>query len=388
MNASAHGLIVDIDVEKFSEIVGALYDAAIEPPLFSTVMEQIKTFLDAAVVVLFAEDAVTNAGALVAHSAMNPHWSQKYFDTYMAINPVRAPSLPSVRTGDTFNTLTYLTDEEFRNSRYYREWFAPVGYLDTVSTVLERSSFSFGLFSAVRHADRGYATQMDIDRVNLLAPHLRRAVGIAQLIDLKSLELQQLEAFIDQLATPVIFSDHKGKIVHANGAAVALLDKGDVIAQRRHHLVVKAPDAAVLMSTALAATDGAGLDRHSDGAAIIMAEKSCRYIAHVLPLRSGRRTMAGRQIGASAAIFIRDLGIDVPSAAASLQQLFNLTPRELTVLLSVAAGNSASATSAILGLSEDTIKTHLKSGFRKVGVHKQSELAALVANVTNPFLPP
>jgi len=380
--------MLSADLPEFSELIGSIYDAAVDLSLFPQVMKRLQDYLEAAIIVLFVEDALYNMGSFVQHTSFDDAWAQKYFETYMPLNPVRAPSLPFVKAGDTFHTLTYLTDEEFRSSRYYREWFAPKGYLDTVSTILERSSLNFAILSAVLVEDKGYATEEDLRRMNLIAPHMRRAVAISQMINAHSLELAQFVEVVDGLRAAVIFCDPAAHILHANAAAATMLRDGTVISSSHRRLMVKESEAEARLRAALNATGSSLQEVDLNSAAVILSEAPNRYIAHVLPLKSSKRAEMATPAGATAAIFIRQMGVDTTAAASSLVQLYGLTKRELTIILSVSAGHTVHETAAILGISEDTVRVHLKSIFQKVGVRKQSELTSLVAHIANPFVMP
>jgi DNA-binding CsgD family transcriptional regulator len=56
-----------------------------------------------------------------------------------------------------------------------------------------------------------------------------------------------------------------------------------------------------------------------------------------------------------------------------------LTSQELQIALAVASGSTNRAAGIALFLSEKTIETHLSNIYRKLGLHRRSELAALFA---------
>jgi DNA-binding CsgD family transcriptional regulator len=56
-----------------------------------------------------------------------------------------------------------------------------------------------------------------------------------------------------------------------------------------------------------------------------------------------------------------------------------LTAQELQIALAVASGSTNRAAGIALFLSEKTIETHLSNVYRKLGLHRRSELAALFA---------
>ena len=51
-----------------------------------------------------------------------------------------------------------------------------------------------------------------------------------------------------------------------------------------------------------------------------------------------------------------------------------LTPREIEVLNLISMGNTVAATSRKLFISENTTRSHIKTIYRKAGVHSRQEL--------------
>ncbi|HCN27210.1 MAG TPA: DNA-binding response regulator [Verrucomicrobiales bacterium] len=66
-----------------------------------------------------------------------------------------------------------------------------------------------------------------------------------------------------------------------------------------------------------------------------------------------------------------------------LQRAYGLTGREAEVLLWVAQGKSNSDVSAILEMSEKTVKQHLGSCFQKMGVESRSAAAVMALEALN-----
>jgi DNA-binding CsgD family transcriptional regulator len=66
------------------------------------------------------------------------------------------------------------------------------------------------------------------------------------------------------------------------------------------------------------------------------------------------------------------------NAGAILRKTFGLTSAEARVALLVGKGLSGPQAAIALGISADTVKTHLARCFDKIGVHSQVTLARLV----------
>jgi DNA-binding CsgD family transcriptional regulator len=110
------------------------------------------------------------------------------------------------------------------------------------------------------------------------------------------------------------------------------------------------------------------------------------HVAHVLPLTAGMRRKAGTSYAAVAAVFVRRAALDVPSPLETVAKRHQLTPSELRVLLAIVEVGGAPEVAEALGVSETTVKTHLRHIFEKTGTSRQAELVKLIAGFANPLM--
>jgi DNA-binding CsgD family transcriptional regulator len=80
-----------------------------------------------------------------------------------------------------------------------------------------------------------------------------------------------------------------------------------------------------------------------------------------------------------AAVFVRKAGLDLPPPPVVIAQQFQLTPAELRVLFCVVEISGLAEVADVLGLSEATVRTHLRHIFEKTETHRQADLVRLVA---------
>jgi DNA-binding CsgD family transcriptional regulator len=87
--------------------------------------------------------------------------------------------------------------------------------------------------------------------------------------------------------------------------------------------------------------------------------------------------------GAKVAMFLSDPNQQQPISIDSLVSVYSLTPSEAQVSISLANGHSIDEIAKQSHHSSHTIRSQLKSVFRKTGVSRQSELIKLL--LTGPF---
>jgi DNA-binding CsgD family transcriptional regulator len=112
-----------------------------------------------------------------------------------------------------------------------------------------------------------------------------------------------------------------------------------------------------------------------------------RWLAHVLALTAATREKTGIPNAATAAVFVRRATVENPTALQTVAKLYKLTAMEVRVLQAVVEIGGAPQAANSLGISETTVKTHLRNLFQKTDCRRQADLVKLVAGAACPFLP-
>lgn len=87
--------------------------------------------------------------------------------------------------------------------------------------------------------------------------------------------------------------------------------------------------------------------------------------------------IGGRQVSL---VMVERLGEDIVLDMSLLEKAFNLTKAEGRVAQIAVNGNSAKQIGRTLGVSHETVRTHLKNLYRKVGAAGHTELIALLTS--------
>jgi len=162
-------------MEQFSGLIGDIYDASLDPALWPEVFDNIRKFVGCAFGRVVLQDAIGRTTSLYLASTHDAHYRQLYLEKYFKINPL----FPMVLFSEIEQTLTIpdvLPREEFARTRFVREWLAPQGLIDILFTSLEKSAIACTFVSAIRHARQGLFDAEVRQRLELVVPHIRRAV--------------------------------------------------------------------------------------------------------------------------------------------------------------------------------------------------------------------
>jgi DNA-binding CsgD family transcriptional regulator/PAS domain-containing protein len=375
-----------LDAAELSSLVGDIYDASLDPTLWRPVLIKICGFLRGGFSILITEDAASSKAHVHYTSKDDPEWLEAYFRKYIYLNPTLVPAVMNLKVGDIFSVSSFMTHKEFRASSFYREWAATRGYMDTIGTLLAKTATGMSVLSAVRHESDGPVNNETRRRMKLIGPHVRRAVSIGRVLDMSQVTTSSFADTLDGFAAAIVLVDAKMRVVYANPAAVEIFESGEPLLRHGSMLAATSDGAgAALISAVQACADGDAAVG-TKGLAIPMTTRGGNtFVAHMLPLTASLRRPTGAAYGAVAAIFIRKMALEYPSPLETLADHYHLTARELSVLLAVVELGGVPAVASLLGLSEKTVKTYLRSIFQKTGSNRQADLVKIIAGFANPF---
>jgi DNA-binding CsgD family transcriptional regulator/PAS domain-containing protein len=371
--------------KQFLQLVGEIYDAAIDPSRWTAVLGGAAQFIGGSAAALFSKDAASGTASIYYEFGTDPHYRQLYFEKYVLLDPASTGHF-FAEVEQPIAVSDLMPYQEFLETRFYREWAQPQGVVDFVAAVLDKSATGVAMFGVFRHQRDGLADDETRRRVRLVAPHIRRAVLVSRLIDLKTTEAATFADTLNGLSAGMCLVDANGRIVHANVAGRAILDAGDLLSDSGGQIVAR--DGKIdkfLRDLFTASGSGDGAIGTQGIALSLRARDGTHYVAHVLPLTSGARRLAGTTYSAAAALFIRKSAIEVPSSPEVIGLAYKLTPTELRVLLAIVEVGGVPEVAAALGIAESTVKTHLGHLFEKTGATRQADLVKIVAGFSTPF---
>jgi len=374
------------EMERFSALVGLIYDASLDPALWPAVFEKTCRYIGATAAALNSQDTLGKAAHFYYSWGTDPHCDQLYREGLFRFNPV-FPTALFFGVEETHCVTDCLPREEFCRSRFAKKYLNPQGLVDGLFSNLEKSATTCATFVVARTILEGFADDEMRRRFALVVPHIRRAVLIGKVVDLKAVEAAALADSLDTLSAGMFLVDATTRIVHANASGHRMVSEGKLLRAPSGRLqAIDAPgDQTLRGSFAAAARGDAALGRKAI-AVPLKAHDGERFVAHVLPLTCGSRRKAGVSYAAVATVFVQRAALDLPSPPEAVSRAFQLTPAELRVLFAIIEVGGAPEVADVLGISETTVKWHLGHLFEKTGTSRQAELVKLVAGFCNPLV--
>jgi DNA-binding CsgD family transcriptional regulator len=375
-----------VQEEQLPELIGDIYDAALDSSLWSEVVGKAGRFVGGSAAAIFSKSPIDGNGDVHYESGIDPHYRRLYFEKYVKLDPATTGHY-FADIGDPIAVEDLMPYHEFMETRFYKEWVRPQGIVDFVSAVLDKSVTSAALFGVFRYEGEGIVDDEVRRRMRLIVPHIRRAVLVGRVLELRSAEAATFADTLDGLSAGMCLVDAAGQIVHANAACQVILGAGDFLSAVGGRLVASDEKIDHTLRQLFAAASGGDAAIETQGIALpLRAQDGTRYVAHLLPLTSGARRLAGTAYAATAALFIRKAATPARSAPEIIGRAYKLTPTELRVLLAIVDVGGVPEVAVALGVAETTVKTHLGRVFVKTGVSRQADLVKIVAGFATPLI--
>lgn len=272
----------------------------------------------------------------------------------------------------------------YHSSAIYREAIAPAGLEYAMVTVLHADADSALSLTLVRPESAGDFGPDDARNASAIGPHL-----------LSSLRLRHQFAvartstlLLDRFDRAVLMVSESAKVVGGNIRGQRLLDSKDGLALVDGELRAQTPAETKRLHQAVGETDraarGASLKPHAT-LRLSRRDEKTEIVVRALPLAPSVASTFGAGELATVALFIHD----PDEASAIVEDIIadglGLSRAEAAVAARMWEGDTIQQAASSLGISANTVKTHLKVIFEKAHVDRQAalvrKLALLVAAV-------
>jgi DNA-binding CsgD family transcriptional regulator len=374
------------ELNRVPSLIGDIYEAILDPSVWNGVFRNLTQLVGAQAAALLRKSDSRSTDVVHTCGIKSPSL-ELYRERYAKLDPTTSPLLLR-EVGEVASTTELVSYSDYVESRFYKEWLKPQGFVDSWHACLEKAATTSVHLVFWRKGKTSVESDATRDRMRLIVPHLRRLVLINNLVDRSKAEAALFGDALDGIAAGLFLVDASGRILHANVSGQALLARGGVLRAYGGKLVSQDASAEQELYRVLDAVGGGEVVAGAGTVAVpLTARHGEHYVAHVLPLTSGVRRRAGTGYPAASAVFVQKALLDVPPPQEAIAKLYKLTPMELRVLFAIVQAGGVPEVAAMIGSSSSTIRTHLRRLFSKTGTGRQADLVKLVAGYTNPLLP-
>lgn len=372
-----------MELEELSQIISGIYDCALDPSLWSMTLDRLNGMFGSAFAAVFLAQNEPFMPLAYFHSTWDPVELQRLVYEF-------APNIPGVletmngAIGLPVSLLSRLDGNgvsEHLQSRFYREWVEPQGLNDAVLTKFCETQNRSGTFQLIGAREWDMEANDVARLIELLLPHLRRAVLISDLIEQNCLKLETMQSTINLMASPIILARADRTICYANASAERFLETGKSLRELNGRLTIADGSTRRAFEEALSAASMGDRGIGVQGVGIpILADEGYPAVCYLLPLNHSQARSARGE--ASVALFISTLSHAAPAPAAVIATLFGLTSAEARFACELQSQEALTAAADRLGITLNTAKTHLKRIYEKTGTSRRAELHQIIAGLS------
>jgi DNA-binding CsgD family transcriptional regulator/PAS domain-containing protein len=362
---------MDLDDKSIHDLIGAIYDGVADPASWQDALVRLSDAARSIGAMFIFMDFVHPMQSRYVLGRLDPDLMQVFLTRHTDTPWVRAPRrLPA---GTILPLDAAVPARELIKTEFYGDILQPQQILHGVCTNLARDGERVLGLSVFRTHKIGPAESEDLRLLSLVAPHFKRAAQIAwRLGTISALDAAKTVA-LDRLDHGVLLIDASGHVLFANRAAEAIIALRDGLTVVRKGLRAARPADTTRLQTLVAETLRGGTGGTMRVTRPSLAEP---FLVLVAPALGNWQWSIGPT--PAAAIFIT---APDQAAAPDLQLLasaFDLTATEAKIAVSIAAGGGVPATARALRISPNTVHTHLRRIFRKLGVNDQAALVRVL----------
>lgn len=271
--------------------------------------------------------------------------------------------------------------QALERTRMWSEFYRRYDMGDTLGAALERQpEYGHAIITTRR------ASQPDFDAAErrtfaAVIPHIARAWRVKRQLAEWETRAGTLKLVLDRLDRAIVVTGPEGEIRFANRAADQLLSRGDGIDATRGRLRGARPRDTDALRLLIDRATRTGLG--NGGAAVDAVAIRCKDDSHSLavvaePLAPAHSDRLGHDPSPGAVLFIGASAASCRPSVDRLRVVYGFTPAEARVTSLVVDGYDIASAALETGISQNTVKYHLKTVFGKVGVTRQTQLVRRV----------
>lgn len=362
--------------------IRSIYDAAIEPARWPQVLQQIADCTgDVGAIVIYGRDdgsfGVIESPSLAAIVAeYREGWSLR------DARANRARERGYFIARDVITDRDVLSPEEMESDPFYCDFLARHGLRYFAAAIVSPDPRVEVGVSVQRAVGRDPYSESELATVGLLGQHVEKSLRLSMAVMDARLINEGLAAALARMGAGVFVVDSLGRVVFSNPAAEHLVGDGLQIVDGRLRIATVPAQGDAGNALVPLAIDEASLALAETRPILVPRQGAERpLVLYMLPVTSVPVEAGQLLAHARVVVLVMDSDADSPPDPSVIRDVLGLTLGEARVASLVGSGVRPREVAGRLGIAEETVRTVLKRIFAKVGVSRQSELAALMTRL-------
>jgi len=364
------------DDKQLDHLIGVLYETALDPSRWGEAVGLCGHYAGGVDAHLLTIDKNTNIpiASVFAATFFDSQVGADYANYYIAIDP-RRNILRDAAVHEWLCCHHTFNQNFVSRSEFFQDFFITVGARYAMVALVDDSEDHqsiIGVSRAVGQQPFEPAEQLAAQR---FSGHLQRALRLQRHTQSLHTKAELGARAIDALALSMLIVDGKGVILHLNAGAERLLNsRVSGLACKSERLSTAHPTNKNRLAALIAAATG----YPAVGGAMFLSGEETRQV-FVTPLPAASPFAQDWQTPL-ALVLVMEAGKNL-STLQLLGKLYDLSPTELRVASALLTGKSPEEYAQEAGVTLNTVRSQLKSLFRKTGTCRQSELVAVLSRI-------
>jgi DNA-binding CsgD family transcriptional regulator len=302
----------------------------------------------------------------------------KEYEYYAPRNPLFVYGRSILTPGKARIRQEVCSEEIFLRSEYYNDYLRPIDALNICGGAVAIEGSSLFMLSICGSHKRQPFGESELRVIQTLMPHLQTAVLLQHRLGMLNERLQKMQTAFDAVTAPVLLVDASGAILAANASATRILRARDGLSVEHDRFKISHPRhrerfLKILRNISIAHRLELAPRQHGPAIRVPRPSGSPDWLLQISPVDN---RMAGTAI-----VTIATAEPSSEPSETDLSDLFQLSPAQSQVALRLFRGQSADEISAALRITRNTLKTHMRRAYLKLGVSRQTELIRLLARL-------
>jgi DNA-binding CsgD family transcriptional regulator/PAS domain-containing protein len=367
------------DHDPVMDLIGAIYEAALEPELWPEVNARMRQALSGAHVSFGVVDREANMTIL--DSETPGHMDQGLFlDRYQTVetNPglVFSAMTPPLTIADRAQLVT---DRDLVSLDLYNDIMRPADLWHGIVLNIHRDRRYLAPLGVIRYRREEAFSPAEVQLLQLLAPHLNRAIRVMLRLHEFERRADAAGEIVDRMSTAIVLTDGAGRVASVNRFAQAILDEADGLLLRGGTLqATNRRDGIELARLIAAAARGEADARPGQPCGVMQVSRPS--LRRPLPLAVSPMRPVAVLAGLSRAVSVAFTDPDRTAEIDSdlLARLYGLTRREAAVAVLLLQGRPPAAIASELAMTMNTVRTHIRHLLEKTRTDRLSEVVRLL----------
>ncbi len=377
------------EMNDISNVIANIYEASYKPEFWPAALECIAKFTSSSSAGLLTQDKeIQKAGGMFAYNILDEDLAE--YSRIEGGDPnfaIMAKEFPVGSAAAVDHVITDRTKLEQIYGEEYTSFVVSADYYYNGGAILFMDEVRSAAIALQRTRQMGVWSKSEMDRLNLIVPHLQRAINIhKEFIRLQTRE-QALRNGLDRLLMGLILFDKNLQPIYINPVAESILNYHPAISLKNnkvyaHEFVFTENIHKALL---LAISSSKDMDPAETSTSMGLKHPNCATILPMIisPVEEMLHDFGAEGSYAHAVMCFSDPDRTHPIEAEKLADIYALTSAEASVAIAIANGIKPEEIAQMNNVAISTVRSHIKSIYQKLGINTQAELVKIL--LTGPF---